>query len=398
MHEVGYGKSTAAVGDVSQRMGKIRILHVAATSTGGVGLNILLLGRYLNRERFETSVAMALGSPLDRDLIQAGVKIYPIKMSRSPKHPKNALGLYQLWRLLGSEKFDIVHTHTSVGGLLGRVAAKSRGIAVVLWSIHGWAFNYPMGWIAQSCFRFIEKFLDIFTDHYVAVSHNMKEVGIRGGVTRPEKVTVIHHGIELEKYVSNDSARGVRERLGITGDLTVVGCIGRFEPQKAIDDFLRAAKIVKNIFPRVRFLLVGDGFLRGELKSLVRQLGIEADVVFTGWQQDIKPFVEAMDVVCIPSLWEALPFLHVEVMALGRPIVATRVGGVPEVVEDRKTGLLVPPSDPQALADGVIHLLSDREWAQVMGSAGRERVRRCFSVGEMIQQYESLYLGLCEGR
>lgn len=375
-------------------MKKIRILHIAATSTGGVGLNILLLSKYLNKDQFNISVAMALGAPLDEEFVKEGVKIYPIQMSRKPNRLINLLGLYQLWRLIGAEKFDIVHTHTSVGGFLGRVAAKARGVPVVLWSIHGWAFNYPMGCISKKFWRAIERFLDFFTDHYVAVCRNMMEVGIQGSITKPKKVSVIYYGIEVDKYDTSTCSNQVRKELGIGENIPIVGNIGRIEPQKAVDDFLKAAKLVKDQIPNVKFIIVGDGPLKNAMERLSVQLGIKDDVLFTGWEKNIKKYSSVMDVVCIPSLWEALPLLLLEVMAMKKPVAATRVGGIPEAVDDGKTGILVPPSKPEIMAHAIINLIVNKRTTEEMGKAGRQRVQQLFSVEKMIMHYEKLYLTL----
>lgn len=375
-------------------MKKIRILHIAATSTGGVGLNILLLSRYLNKDQFDISVAMALGATLDEELIKEGIKIYPIRMSRKPNRIINLLGLYQLWRLMGAEKFDIVHTHTSVGGFLGRIAAKARRVPVVLWSIHGWAFNYPMGTVSKKFLQMIERFLDFFTDHYVAVSRNMMEVGIQGSITTPEKVSVIYHGIEVDKYAGWDSDNNLKKDLGIEEGVSVVGNIGRFEPQKAVDDFLKAARIVKNKTPNVNFLVVGDGPLRNDMGKLSMQLGIKDVVLFTGWKKNLKEYIGIMDIICMPSLWEALPFLLLEAMAMKKPIVATSVGGIPEVVDNGKTGILIPPSRPEDMARAIINLIGNKRIAEEMGEAGKQRVRQLFSIEQMIMHYEKLYFDL----
>lgn len=377
-----------------KEMRKLKILHVAATSTGGVGLNIILLSRYLKKDQFDISVAMAMGSPLDEEFIKEGVTIHPLHMSRKPHRLINLFGLYQLWRLIGAEKFDIVHTHTSVGGFLGRIAARARGVPVVLWSIHGWAFHYPMGSISRIFWRTIERFLDFFTDHYVAVSRNMMEVGIQGSITTPEKVSVIYHGIEVDAYDTPVNQNNLRKELGIGENIPLVGNIGRMEPQKAVDDFLKAAKFVKGTIQKVKFLIVGDGPLKHAMEKLSIELGIQDDVLFVGWKKNIKDYASIMDVVCMPSLWEALPFLLLEVMALRKPVVATRVGGIPEVVEDGKTGILVPPSKPEIMARAIIDIIANKRTAEEMGKAARQRVQHLFSVEKMIMHYERLYLNL----
>lgn len=376
-------------------MGKIKILHVTSTTTGGSAFSLLLLLRYLDRKVFDVSVAMPPDGPFYCDIVKTEVKVYPLMISRQPFRYCNVRGFWQLRKILREGMFDIVHTHTSVGGFLGRIAAKSVGIPCVIWTIHGWAFNYSYGtFVQRRFFKTIEKFLDRFTDHYVAVSRNMLEVGIQTRVTTSEKVSVIYHGIEADKYEIRDRHSSLRKELGIGEDIPIVGNIGRIEPQKAVDDFLKAAKSVKNQIPNAKFLVVGDGPLRNDMERLSIQLGIEGDVIFTGWKKNVKEYMDVMDVVCIPSLWEALPFLLLEAMAMKKPIVATSVGGIPEVVDNGKTGILIPPSRPEDMARAIINLIGNKRIAEEMGEAGKQRVRQLFSIEQMIMHYEKLYFDL----
>lgn len=373
-------------------MKKIRVLHIAATSTGGVGLNILLLARHMKKEDYDISVAFAPGSPLDKDFIKEGIKLYPIKMNRSPYSLSNIIGFFQLLFLFKRERFDIVHTHTSVGGFLGRITAWLMNIPVVLWSIHGWAFNYPYGSnLRRRFFSAIEGFLDRFTDHYIAVSRNMKDIGVRSNITDQNKVSVIYHGIELQNYDAGNINASKRNELGLSKNIYIVGSIGRFEPQKAMDDFLKAAGIVRDEISNVKFLLVGDGPLRGQLEKLSVELGLEDDVFFTGWKENVKEYIACMDIFCMSSLWEALPFILLEAMALERPVISTDLAGIAEILENEKGGLLMPVADPEKMAAAICRLLEDHETRGKMGRHNREKMEKVFSVSNMISQYEDLY-------
>lgn len=372
-------------------MKKLRILHVAATMTGGVGLNILLLARLMDRSRFDICAAFAPGSPLDSALAKEGISVYPLRLERSPWSVRNIFGFIDLMNLLKKEKFDIIHTHTSVGGFAGRIAARLANAPVAIWTIHGWAFNYPgAGRMGRFVFSLIEKFLDGSTDHYVAVCSNMKDIGVRASISREEKISVIHHGIETSSYDPANRYPEKRKELAL-GTSLVVGSAGRFEPQKAMGDFLRAAAFVKEKVTDVKFLIIGDGPLGKELKILSAQLGLKDDVIFTGWKENVVEYLGVMDVFCMSSLWEAMPFMLLEAMAMGKPVVATGVGGIPEVLEDKKGGFLVPPGSPGQMASGIINLLKDEEMKNKMGKQNRERVENFFSLKIMIGKYEELY-------
>lgn len=379
-------------------MKKLRILHLAATMTGGVGLNILLLARLLDRNRFDVSAAFASGSPLDSDLSEEGIKVYPLRLERSPWSLRNIYGFIDLMKLLRKEKFDIVHTHTSVGGFVGRIAAWLCNVPVVMWTIHGWAFNYPGGGrIRRYFFILIEKLLDALTDHYVAVCANMKDIGVKASVSKGDKISVIYHGIETSKYDAANRYPERRKELALGGG-KVVGSAGRFELQKAMDDFLRAAAFVKEKVPGTRFLLIGEGPLGEDLKTLSLQLGLKDDTIFSGWKKNIDEYIGVMDVFCMSSLWEAMPFMLLEAMAMGKPVVATAVGGIPEALEDGLGGFVVPPGSPGLIGSAIVKLLEDEEMETGMGRRNRERVEELFSLKTMIAKYEELYEKLYSGK
>lgn len=375
---------------------KVKILHVTSTSTGGVGRNLLLLARYMNRECFELSFALPPDSHFYYDILKEGVNIFPINLSRNPFDIDNFWGFFQLINIIRKGKFDIIHTHASIGGLFGRLIAKLNGCPCVLWTIHGWAFNYPYGTsVRRRFFKIIEGICDRFTDHYVAVSGDMKEVGVRAGIARPEKIDVIYHGIEVEDFTNEEGE--AKEGLGIAESCPVIGTVGRFEPQKALDDLLKAVKLVKERHPRIQLILVGDGPLKRDLEGLATDLGIRDNVVFAGWKKEVGSYIASMDVFCLSSLWEALGIVLLEAMAAGKPIVATRVGGVPEVVEEGEGGILVPPGRPEELASGIRLLLSSPERRKRMGHYNKEKVKKEFNVEDMIRKYEAMYERIFKG-
>lgn len=351
---------------------KLRILHVAATSTGGIGFNLLMLAKHINRQDFELSFAIPSDSPFYDKIAKEGMNVYSLKISRRPFKLKNLKGLYDLWKIIKSGRYDIVHTHTSVGGFIGRLIARINNVPSILWTIHGWSFDYPFGTpLRRPLFWAIEKFLDRFTDHYVAISKNMQDVGIKAGISDRGKITLIYHGIEIGGTVDGGSQSGSETKNGNP----VVGTVCRLEPQKAIDDFLKAAKIVKEYIPQVSFVIVGDGPLKKELERLSITLGITDNVVFTGWQENVAGYIAGMDIFCLTSRWEGFGIILLEAMSMKMPIVATRVGGVPEIVEEGKGGILVSPGRPEELAKGLCLLLSDATMRKHMGYYNAEKVK-----------------------
>lgn len=369
---------------------KVKILHVAATSTGGIGLNLLMLARHINKERFELSFALPRDSHFFDEIAKEGVNVFPLEIDRNPFRLRNIIGFFKVLKIIREISYDIVHTHTSVGGIIGRFAARLNGTPLVLWTIHGWAFDYPYGGsIRRRFFLMIEKIMDRFTDHYVAISENMKEVGVNAGITDTGKIDVIYHGIELKEYPAQEL---IRNRVGIKNDGNIIiGTVGRLEPQKAVNVLIQAVALVKNRHPHIKLLLVGDGPLREDLENLAGTLNMGNDVIFTGWRPDAGDYIACMDIFSLSSLWEGFGIVLLEAMSLAKPIVATKVGGVPEIVMDGKGGILVPPGRPDELAAGILHLLGNPDIRREMGYFNKERVNTVFGLKTMIERYEVMY-------
>ncbi|MFZ2198491.1 MAG: glycosyltransferase family 4 protein [Thermodesulfovibrionales bacterium] len=375
---------------------RIKILHVAATTTGGVGLLLLYLAKGLDKERYDTVVAFGRGYLLDEEFFSSGIKVQTIGTTRGANPVSILKGFFQVYRLIRKEKFDIVHGHTSVGGLIARIAGKLGGAKIVVWSIHGFASHEGQGRLKRNFFRLIEKFLDMFTDHYIAVSHALVLEGVEGKILKPEKVTVIHNGLDIEAYRKPFDVEAKRKEFGVDDACHIIGTITRMETQKAVHDFISAISIVIPEFPALKVLIAGSGPLEDEIKEMVARLGLEGNIKLLGWRNDAPEVIAALDIFCQSSLWEGCPMVLLEAMASEKPIIATDVGGVREIVEDKVTGILVPPADPGALAGAISHLLREKDMASDMGRSGRERVEQCFTVGLMLQRYERLYLDLLQ--
>lgn len=374
---------------------KIRILHVSATSTGGVGLNLLLLAKYLDRERFELSFAMPQDSHFYDAIAREGVTVHPLPISRNPFRSANLRAGWKLYKIIRGGHYDLVHTHTSVGGFVGRVVAKLAGCRHILWSIHGWSFNYPgRGEIKKVIFKSIERMLDPITDRYVAVCDNMRQVGLTAAITTPSKISVIYHGLDLAAYPLPDTdnvAIAAKKEHGLDSDTVTIGTIGRFEPQKAMDDFLRAAALVSQTHSGARFVLVGDGPQKEYLQTLAAELGLQECVIFLPWTQNVKEVLLWLDVICLSSHWEAMPFMLIEAMAMGKPVVSTTVGGIPEVVEEGQNGKLVAPGDCRGLAEAIGALVADGGLRRDMAARNRAKIGQQFTIAKMMDSYKSIY-------
>ena len=295
---------------------------------------------------------------------------------------------------------DVTHTHTAKAGFLGRVAAILYNATriqshrcLVVHTYHGNVFRGYFGQLASMFVRAIERALALGTDQIAVLSEQQRnEIVEELRIAPATKVTVVPLGLDLEPLLRLDaSLPTLRRELGLPDDIPVMGFVGRLVPIKDPTTLIRAFSLVKRRVPDAVLLLVGDGPMRGELETQTSALGIANAVKFLGWRQDLPAVYGALDIVLLSSINEGTPVSVIEAMAAGRAVVATDVGGVRDVVESGQTGVLVPPKDPEALAEAVSQLATDAHSRSRMGQAGRQVVQTRFRVARLIENIDRLY-------
>jgi len=313
-------------------------------------------------------------------------------------NPANDMAAFtRLYAIFCDHKFDVIHTHTAKAGALGRLAAGLAGGSVIVHTPHGHNFYGYFGPRASAVIVKIEKFLTLFTDRIVALTELERSDYIKFGIDDGRKIIVIYQGLELEKEtLDQEDIFNLKSVFNIQPEDLVVGMVGRLEPVKGSTFFIEAASLISKRFPGAKFLVAGEGSLRNEMEEKARKLGIADKVIFAGWREDVPDMISVMDVVVQPSLNEAVGIALVEAQAQGVPIVATKVGGIPEAVVDGKTGILVPPSDAEKLAEAVSGLLADKAKRAAMGAAGRAWVQDKFRAETMAEKTSALYMELLE--
>jgi len=301
-----------------------------------------------------------------------------------------------LFSIIRREKPDIVHTHAAKAGALGRLAAVMAGVPIKIHTFHGHIFDgYFSPWKAKA-FLVIERFLALFTDRVITVSESVRdEIVDKLKVTNREKAVVIPLGFELDRFLNCEKSRGnFRKNYGIDGGTLVVGIVGRLVAIKNHKLFLEAAKDILNKKPsgmKVKFVVIGDGELRDSIDEHARRLGLEGDVLFTGWVNDLAEAYADMDIVVLTSLNEGTPVSIIEAMASSRPVVATDVGGVKDLVIDGENGFLAKTGDAEDLSEKILRLLNDAGKRRQFGSRGRELVREKYAKKRLIGDIERLY-------
>lgn len=316
--------------------------------------------------------------------------IQELKRDISPFY--DLFALLKLYWLFRKEKFDIVHTHTAKAGVLGRLAAKFAGVPKVIHMSHGHNFYGYFGAFGSTLVTAVERFCSKFTDKIIVLTELEKQDLIKFKVCEPEKITIINSGLELDYYrnVTVDIAI-IKQSLKIEPHLNLVGIISRLEPVKGAQYIVLAAKKVIEKFVSVRFLIAGEGALREKMESQARDFGIYDKFIFLGWREDVREILSVLDVLVQPSLNEAVGRILIEAGAGSVPVVATKAGGIPEIIRDNETGILVPPKDVDSLARGILFLLENKEKRIAMGRNAKAWVSEKFSAEKMVNDISNLY-------
>jgi glycosyltransferase involved in cell wall biosynthesis len=365
------------------------VLHVVTKFTEGAGGNTLLSVLGADSTRFQPWVAGSAGGPLWERAERAGVPTVTLGRFREVISPLEDLWvLLTLMRLIRRERFSVVHTHSSKGGFLGRVAAWLCRTPVIVHTIHGFSFHNFMSRRRRWAYLALEWLVRPMTHAFIAVAPQVARQAVESRLAAPGAVTVVPSAIEFDR-IPDGPDRVLRSALGIPDNVPLVGTVGRLDFQKAPLDFIRMAAHVSETHPQARFVIVGNGALIDEARQEARRLGVE--VIFTGFRHDAARIAACFDVYVVASLYEGLGRALTEAMASGRPVVATSVNGVLDLVEPGSTGLLAPPAHPEALARNVAWLLDHPDEACRMGAAAHDRVRDLFEPKLMCRLIEDIY-------
>lgn len=362
----------------------IRLLHLK-TSAGIGGAETLLeyWPKYLDKERFEQFVIFAEVGPLVEIMKKSGVGVYCFP------EMNGARGFFVIRKLIDiirKNDIDVIHAHGARVNLWGSLASLYTGVPIIstehnidLWRDNGFVFVL------------IDKFSQKINKYRVGGSPAVCKMLVAQEGMPKEKVVCIENSIEVERFTSPGDAAKIEAQLGIKSDTRIIGTIGRLVEQKGHRYLIEAAKTIVNKFDDVKFLIIGDGPLRKELEALSDSYGLKEKIIFAGQRTDLSDLFAIMDTFILPSLTEGLPLVILLAMAAGLPVIATRVSGVPFVIEDGVDGLLCEPRDAQSLVEKMEVLLSDEMLAHRIGSRGKEKVILKYRAEDMIAKYGKLY-------
>jgi glycosyltransferase involved in cell wall biosynthesis len=361
----------------------VRVVQILASGTsGGAQEHVYSLLARLDRSRYLASVISLSPGSAERRIARLG---YPVHVL---DEPDDAIAVGAVAALLADLRPEVVHNHMYRAELVGTRAALALAEA-------GRPRPYIVGTVHSSRVRSPEdhevlRRLTPRMDRLIAVSRAIEQ---KIAQERPSAVPVslIYNGVDLVRYNHTDPCCTLREEYGLPEAAQIVGVVARLEPEKGHPTLLEAWPSVLRRVPLARLLVVGEGSRRSELEAQAAALGLDGTVVFTGRRDDVPAVTAALDVAVLPSYREAQGLAILEAMALSRPVVASAVGGIPEMIENGRTGLLVPPHDAAALADAIVRLLTDHPYADMLARGGHDLVHERFCVELMVHAIEEIY-------
>ncbi|MCX5714288.1 MAG: glycosyltransferase family 4 protein [Candidatus Omnitrophica bacterium] len=378
-------------------MQKTNILFVITKlELGGAQKQLLAIIRDLDRQKFQPYLFTSREGFLVSDAqVVKGLVLFRSRFLERKINPfKDIVSFFQLRYFIKKNKIQIVHTHSSKAGILGRLAASSCKVPGIIHTVHGWSFNdFQPAW-KRGLFIWLERICGDCSDKIAVVSDCDRKKGLAFNIGSPSKYQRINYGIDYGEF--GQPSPDTEKELKLDPQDLAVGMVSCFKPQKSPQDFIRLARAVRERMDNVKFILVGDGILRSQIERLIKKYKLENEVLLLGWRGDIPQILSCLDVFVLTSLWEGVPIAALEAMASSLPVVATKTGGIGEIISDGKNGFLKAPGDITGLSEKLMLLLKDAELRSRMGREGKEGLGETFRLDNMQKNYYNLYTEILE--
>lgn len=384
---------------------RIRVMRIIARlNIGGPSIHVSLLTAGLQDDQFESQLVTGTISNDEGDMsyladkLGISPKVIPT-LQREIAPLKDWYALLGLIRLMRAFKPHVVHTHTAKAGMLGRLAAWITRCPVIVHTFHGHVFSGYFGALKTNVFIWIERIAAGWSSRVLTISEGLKEDLVHYRIASAEKIDVVPLGLKLIDFAEANSYKGkLRQEIGCSPDAPLVGIVGRLVPIKNHDLFLAAAQAIRSKGLDAEFVIVGDGERRAELEANVEALDLADHVHFLGWRRDLPLVYADLDVVVISSNNEGTPVSMIEAMAARVPVVATRVGGIPDLLDDGRLGSMVPAGDYQALAQAITEVIDHQgAYTDVIEEAQRTMLRN-YGSDRLIADIRKLYVDLLAER
>ena len=373
----------------------LAILHVHTLPViSGSGINTLLTMKGSRDRGHRVALSCAYEGRLTEATRSEGMTVHLVsQMGREVNLLLDLAAVVQLTKLIRRHGFDLVHTHNSKAGFIGRLAARRAGVPLTIHTVHGFAFHDAESALRRMAFRILERVAARWCDGMIFISKPLLDWAAREGIGTGIPSAVIYSGIDLDAFRSAD-ATNFRRRYGIAEARLVVGMVSKLWEGKGHEVLLRAWKgalEAARVAPEPLLLIVGEGPLEAKLRRLVTAHHLDSSVLFAGFQSDVPAVTAALDAAVLPSLFEGMGRVVLEAMAAGKPIIASDVGGIPDLVRHGENGLLVPPGDHESLRQALVEIMTRPELRRRLGSSGWGGFQREYTSSHMVEQIHRFY-------
>ena len=382
---------------------KIKVAHIITRIiTGGAEENTLYTIKGLDKKKYD--IDLIVGEEFRKDIYNNFKNNdFCIIQLKGLKGKLNFLYdpvvLIKLINLFKKNHYDIVHTHLTKIGILGKIASRISGVPIIIHGLHGSAFQAFNSKLLNWALIFFERITSKYTNAYISVSRILSEKYIKEGIGKRENHFTVYSGMDLDKFYYSRKKINRRKKLadlGISSDCFIIGNVATLEPRKGhkflIDAFKKVIEKHKN--KSIKLIIVSDGYERENLVNYVNKLNLKEKVIFTGYREDIEELMAIMDIFVLTSLREGLPRVLVQAAAVGIPLIAFNVDGVPEIIKDGYNGFLVKLKDVEELADRIIRYINNKELISLHGQRGREFVKGKWSIEDMVNKIDKIYQAL----
>lgn len=377
---------------------RIRIVHLQLlallTGVQRVSLDELTL---LDRTQFEPYVICKEEGPFTQELEKIGIPFFCVpELVREISPFWDVKALFHLVSIFRKYHFDIVHTHSSKTGILGRFAGYLASVPIIIHSVHGYAFPAAKVGFQRKFYLLLEWVSAWFTDEFVLLNNNDFKITLHHLRVPIQKLHLIPNGVNEDKFsiFSHEKRKFIRrESLRLNEGEVAIGMVGRLWEQKNPECFVKAAiKLIQNGLTNIKFYLIGDGERKKNLEILIKESGLESEIQLLGWRNDVDKILGALDIFVLPSLWEGMPLAVLEAMSMSLPVVVSRIPGNTDLVDDGIEGYVFKSNDENELVEKLTLLINNFELREKMGKIGREKVLKKYTLTKRVKIMERLYL------
>ncbi len=380
---------------------KIRVLHIITRlAGGGADENTIYTVQKLDKNKYKVDLMTGIENldvMIDNLQLNEDTELYVIdKMVRNVSPLKDLLALYQIYKIIKMNNYDIVHTHIAKAGVLGRTAAKLAAVPHIIHSLHGITFPKTIHPLKGFFYLLVERFCALYTDYFLAVGEDIKEKYIKAKVGQIDQYRVVYSGIDLDKFIKaanyeQNKKNKIKDELSIDHNKLIIGCVAALEKRKGHQYLFEVFKRLKEKYDNILLLIVGRGERKEHLSNLVDELNLTEDIIFTGYRNDIEDIFAIIDIKVLTSFWEGLPRVLIQAATMKIPIVSFAAEGVSEIVEDGKNGFIVDIYDTDDFYEKLSVLIKDSTLRKKMSQYLDINIKNKWSYQQMVKKIDHFY-------